>query len=336
MPKSKDQYIRFQIIDRELRRWPSIKTSRLVKIISEFLGKSIDIRTVQKDIEAMRFDKKLGFNAPIEYDTRKKEYRYTDDTYSISKFNLEEKEVKALKFYAQCLGLYSGYSIFNDFSSAIQKVVDGVDIRKRLLNESNPGLVIQTDTVSYAKGNEHLTFIVEAIIERQYISFDYQKYTDTKTTNRVLAPLLLKEYKNRWYVVGLIDQKKKVSTFALDRISNLKGTAKKMEHTISFDPSAYFKHSFGITTVDNADVEEVVLRFSKSEAPYIRSLPIHPTQKIKADNRGGLTISIQIIPSYEFYEYILGKTPDVEVLSPKHVAEKVQAALTSGLTSYKH
>lgn len=333
MPKSKDQFIRFQIIDRELRRWPSIKTSRLAKIISDFLGKNVDIRTIQKDIESMRFDKKLGFNAPIEYDTKKKEYRYTDQAYSISKFNLEEKEIQALKFYARCLALYSGYSVFNDFSSAIKKVVDGVDLRKRLSNENNPGLIIQTDTAFNAKGNEYLTLIVEAIIERRYISFDYQKYTDISSSSRNMAPLLLKEYKHRWYVLGVLDNKRKVTTFALDRISNIKCLIKKFEIDVHFDPEAYFKHSFGIFTLEDK-VEEIILQFSTTEAHYIRSLPIHATQKTIKDNRGGLTISIQIIPSYEFYEYILGKTPDVKVISPKHVLEKVKKAIELGRLLY--
>lgn len=331
MPKSYDQYIRFKVIDRELRRWPSVKTSRLVSAISEFLDKKVSSRAIQKDIEAMRDDVRLGFLAPIEYDRQRKEYKYSDRQYSILNFNLGENEVKALKFYAECFSLYSQYSIYNDFSSAIQKVVTGVDIRKKISVSGNEGLIIQADTIVDSKGTQFITTFVDAVIEKQYVSFDYQKYTENCQTRRVLAPYLLKEYKNRWYVLGELKHNGKISTFALDRMSNLTTEQDHYQKVSSFNETNYFKHSFGIITLDD-NVEEIVLQFSRAEAPYIRSLPIHPTQQILKDDDAGLTISINIIPSYEFYEYIKGKVPDVKVLSPAYLKDKIKADLEKGLS----
>ncbi|OJW82323.1 MAG: hypothetical protein BGO69_17185 [Bacteroidetes bacterium 46-16] len=333
MPKSYSQSIRFNIIDRELRRWPSVNTVRLVKVISEYLGKEVKPRTIQKDIEAMRYDPKVGYHAPIEYDSKKRAYRYTDNNYSITKFNLRESELRALKFYAARLALYSGYSIFDDFSSAIQKVIAGLDIKQKLAGGNKVEQIIQTDTVPIVRGNEYISSLVEAIVEKQIVSFDYQKFNDNETSSRIVAPYFLKEFKNRWYLICKTQLHNNIAIFGLDRMSNVKVLDEKYSNIEAFDPENYFKFSFGITTPDDP-VEKIIIWFSKQEAPYIRSLPIHATQTTVKDNRNGLTISIKIIPSYEFYEFILGKTPDVKIISPKHIADKVCQALKAGCLHY--
>lgn len=332
MPKSKQQIIRFRIIDRELRKWPSIKTERLVQVISNTLMQPVTARTIQKDIQAMRDDVKLGYNAPIIYD-RSKGYSYSDRSFSITNYNLAENEIAALKFYAECLNLYSGYSIFQDFSSAVKKIIDGVDIKRRLSNQPKTDLIIQTDNYSLVKGAEFIPIIVDAIVEGNYLFFTYQKYAEAEAKERIFAPYLLKEYKNRWYIIGGLKDHTDISTFALDRISSLQCTSNTFDKPDSFNPDIYFQHSFGIFTL-NSEKEEIVLKFDAQEAPYIKSLPIHSTQQILSEDEAGLTISIHIVPSYEFYEYILGKTPRVRIVSPKHIQEKVLTDLNAGRQLY--
>lgn len=332
MAKSKNQFFRHRIIDSALRENSWVKTSRLQEMIEEKLIESVDIRTVQLDIKAMKEDTRLGFNAPIEYDKRKG-YRYTDRDYSIFNFALHANEINALKFYASCLKIYSEYAIFKDFSNAIQKIVDGVSIRHSLKRETDHRLIVQTDTVSASTNSDYLATIINAIDEAVCISFDYQKYGDKMKKNRTLEPCLLKEYKNRWYVLGNLNGDSRILTFALDRISLLEITSISFERIIDFDPEKYFKHSFGITT-PNDPVEEIVLEFVSFEAPYIKSLPIHPTQKILKENKKSLRISIEVIPSYELYEFILGKTPDVKVISPRRIKEYIAKKLTEGAEAY--
>lgn len=333
MPKSKNQFLRFQIIDSALRSNSWVKTTRLQQLIYEYLREEVTLRTIQKDIEAMKNDTRLKYYAPIKQDTRRKAFSYTDRDYSIMSFALGKEEINALKFYASCLRIYSEYSLFKDFSNAIQKIVDGVSIKNRLSKDIDPNLIVQTDTIPNLKGNEFLTTIVQAIDEKVNIEFDYQKYGDENKKSRSMSPYLLKEYRNRWYVLGNLKNNSKVSTFALDRISNLKMTADKYETIINFNHSDYFKFSFGITT-PSEPVEKVVLEFSANEVPYIKSLPIHPTQTIIKETKKSLRVSIDIIPSYEMYEFIFSKTPSVKVISPPHIVEYVKTMLRSGLQLY--
>jgi predicted DNA-binding transcriptional regulator YafY len=276
----------------------------------------------------------LGYFAPIEYDKARRAYYYTDRDYSIDNFALQADEIDALKFYASCLKIYSDYGIFKDFSNAIQKIVEGINIRHSLNRNVNPGLIVQTDTELHFSGADYLTQIVHAINDRHNIEFLYRKYgEECEATLRMLSPYLLKEYKNRWYVLGVLQNETEIKTFGLDRIVSLKTVPQTAFSEIDFDHSKYFKHSFGITR-PNEPVEKIILEFASKEGPYIKSLPIHPSQQIVLEAGDILQISIEVIPSYELYEFILGKTPHVKVVSPQHIADYIAANLKEGLKEY--
>lgn len=129
MARSKFAYGRYQIINRELRKKPWVKTSELKKRIESELGQTISTRQIDKDLDDMKSDILLGYNAPIKYDQSNKGYSYTDRSYSIDKFNLGEEEILALKFHAASLNQYRNSSLFKDFSNALQKVVEAVSIK---------------------------------------------------------------------------------------------------------------------------------------------------------------------------------------------------------------
>src|SRR5689334_5651417 len=122
MARSKFAHARYKLINRELRRRNWVKTSELKQKIESELGESISTRQIEKDLEAMRDDSYLNYNAPIEYSTRNKAYRYTERSFNIEKFDLADDEMLALKFYAARLNQYKDHGIFRDFSNAIQKV----------------------------------------------------------------------------------------------------------------------------------------------------------------------------------------------------------------------
>jgi predicted DNA-binding transcriptional regulator YafY len=122
----------------------------------------------------------------------------------------------------------------------------------------------------------------------------------------------MKEYRNRWYVIGKDADKGKIKTFGLDRISDLNTAGELFEVDKKFDPEILFKHSFGITA--GGKPEKIVLKFAPLEGRFIKSQPLHPSQNIIEDDETGLTINIKVIPSYELKSAILSYGNRVEVL----------------------
>lgn len=334
MPPIKNQAFRIKIIDDLLRRNKWVTTATIKHNIESKLLESISVRTVQQDIKDMKENSLLGYFAPISYDKRKHAYAYDEPGYSINNFSLSTAEIDALKFYAECLQVFSGYKLFDEFTSGIEKVIDGVQTRRRLKPTSNAKLIIQTDTLVTPKGHEYIGDIVYAIDNRRRCVIEYSPYEKKRSYERTLLPLLLREYRNRWYLLSYRTDKKEIRTYALDRIRKFEITEQICEELSSFDTKEYFNHSFGITRPD-AKIENIILKFKKPQAPYILSLPIHKTQKVIKNTKQSITISISVILSYEVYEFILGKSPDVKVLAPLQLAREVADKLKQAASQYK-
>jgi predicted DNA-binding transcriptional regulator YafY len=334
MPVVKNQTFRIKIIDDMLSRTQWVKTSSIRTAIESKLKEDVSLRTIQQDIRDMKEDTRLGYYAPIEYDKSRRAYTYSEKGYSISNFRLSPEEIDALKFYAECLQVFSGYKLFDAFTSGIEKVIDGVQARKILKPTSNAKMIIQTDTLVTAKGNEFIGDLVYAIDNRQKCEIEYLPFDQKKTARRTILPLLLREYRNRWYLISFRADNKEIRTYALDRIKSVSVTEEILDELTAFDPAKYFNHSFGIITPD-AKVETIVLQFTKKQAPYILSLPIHKTQQVLRQTSRSLTISITVMLSYEVYEYILSKSPDVKVIRPARLAKEIAEKLARSVKLYK-
>ena len=334
MPSVKNQVFRIKIIDELLSRKKWVKTNFIKRVIDEKLSEDISIRTIQQDIKDMKEDTRLGYDAPIEYDSKVKAYKYSDPDYSINNFSLTSEEVNALKFYADCLQVFSGYKLFNSYTSGLKKIINGVKLKNFIKPQNNSKTIVQTDTIAFMHGQEYIEELVYAIDNKYEIKIAYQPYYSDEEQMRRLLPVYLKEYKNRWYLLGYKFEENKIKTYALDRVKRLKVFEKTCEQKIEFDPLYYFEHSFGITTPD-VPVRIVILRFNKNEAPYIKSLPIHSTQEIIEETDEHLTISITVTLSYELFEFILSKSPDVKVLSPIEVVEEISKRASQIKKIYK-
>lgn len=329
---SNNQRGRIEIINSVLASKEYVKTKKIVEIIQNELDISFSPRTIQKDIELMKRTWPYGYNAPIEWDKKKKAYYYSDRNFTIQAFGLKEEDVKALLFYAKTLEQFKGIKIFESILIAIEKVIDRLNTIDKMKDSFSNRNILLTERIPICKGIEFIEPIITAIIKNQKITFDYTKFGEETAQMRTLDPILLKEDKNFWYVLGILNEKKSLTTFALDRISNLIVTNRSYKPK-SFDADNYFKHSFGITVSEKKPIR-IILAFSRFQGNYIKSVPIHSTQKIITDNKSELRISVIVKPSYEFYSKILSYGGDVKVISPKTIVSEVKRHIQAAFQLY--
>lgn len=323
MAKSKHSFGRYQVIDREMRRKDWVKTKELKDIIENELSINVSERMINEDINSMRYDPLLGYDAPIEYNKLKKAYYYSDKNYTIKAFGLKEDDINALSFYAKTINQYREYEVFKDFTDAIEKVLDAVTIRKGISNAKQARSIVQTEQMPRLSGNELIPLIVQALDTNKVLEFEYQKFNDPSPKTVKFQPHLLKESKHRWYIVGSKGVHCKPTTvYAMDRIVALR-VLDEMFTPLVFDFDQHFTHSFGIT-VEETNPVEVILSFTPWQGNYLKTLKIHPTQKTLIDDEVEYRIAIFVIPSWEFYEKILGYGNSVKVISPSCVVEEIK------------
>jgi predicted DNA-binding transcriptional regulator YafY len=173
--------------------------------------------------------------------------------------------------------------------------------------------------------------VFAAICSKKTIEFKHTSYYHTnKVASYSLSPYLLKEYKNRWYIVG--ETNEGFRTFGLDRLSEIQITDKtfvsKFEKALE-----KFDHTVGLNFCDY-EPSLIKLSFHKSQEPYLKSLPIHYSQKIFPiiDNRFELTLFLSY--NFELKQELLKYGHFVKVVSPTFIEDDFREELIKALKLY--
>lgn len=184
------------------------------------------------------------------------------------------------------------------------------------------------------QGLEFFRSILQAISQQKELSFDYQKFYEDKPQKRSVQPLLLKEYKHRWYLLALDIIENDIRTFGLDRMDNLVISTKKYKKDKNLLPENYFSHAFGIMKPNDEALEETILSFNAISGNYVKTMPFHHSQKILVDNEVELRISLKVHLTQDFILELLSHGPYVKVIQPETLVHRVKEALQQALSQY--
>src|SRR5215831_228250 len=216
MPVNKNALLRYRIIDscltNPMRKYPTMQ--EIMEKILEQTEDGISESMFSKDIQNM----KRVYSAPIKYDKTNGGYCYTEPNFSIKEFPLNHQEIEALDFSSALLGLFKGSKLLQQYDSAINKVIEGYRISK-IIGKSEKQ-IIQTELPVKATDTRWLEIILKAIIEKTVLKINYQPF-EREGKDHEFSSYLLKEYHNRWYVVGYSSVSKNIRVLALDRIKSI-------------------------------------------------------------------------------------------------------------------
>lgn len=321
MPHIKNALIRYRIIDRCIRNkykpYPSKQELREAceeELYGSIGGGHICNSTIEKDMFAMREE----HDAPIKYSKKEKGYYYVDPNFTMNDIPLTENDMEAIGFAAKTLMQFKNVELFRQFGSAIDKIVDHVAVSQ----DKDAREFIQFESAVAAGGNEFIPPLLEAIKTQKFVRFDYASFVSGELKPRKVLPLLLKQYRNRWYLISFDADKKDYITYALDRIEDFEVTKELSDKPIDFDPDNYFKHAVGITS-GNALPENVLLKVGKVAAKYLDSLPIHPSQKIKEMNEDYFIFQLRVAITEELIREILSYGGEIHVLEPASLKNEI-------------
>lgn len=336
MPANKLALLRYKVIDQCLqnkyRRWT---LEDLIEKVSEALYEyegiktGISRRTIQLDIQTMRSDK-LGYNAPIIVVDRKY-YQYEDQDYSITKANVSNYDLDKLREVVTMLNQFKGFNYFEDLSALVGKLED-----KIYKQSKSKQVYIDFEKNELLKGLQWIDPLLEAVKTKKVLEIEYQSFKAQKPKKHLLHPYLLKEYRNRWFVLGLNQQIDKIQLFALDRIEGI-----NQQPTIYFqeafgvDIPTYFDNVIGVTKSPNQASTKVVLAFNPSNAPYVLTKPMHQSQEVLKQDENGIIISIDVVLNFELEREILGFGESVQVLAPRLLQKRIQQRLEKAAGLYQ-
>jgi len=146
---------------------------------------------------------------------------------------------------------------------------------------------------------------------------DSSYYRNNEEKTYTVSPYLIKEFKNRWYVIGKTENR--LRAFSIDRITDITLLKSKIEHYMSIeDLHEKIEETYGIS-FSNKAATSVKLRICQSQKPFIKSIPIHPKQTIIEENEDTFILKFLYAETLDLKQEILKYGAWVEVLEPKEL-----------------
>jgi predicted DNA-binding transcriptional regulator YafY len=341
MPINKYALMRYRIIDRCLtnsaRPFPSREDLRAACEEQLYgLGSGIiSLSTIDKDIASMKNEGDLGYYAPIAYDRARKGYYYADENYTISEMSLGEDELSSIRFAAAILDQFRNVPILNTYGHAIDKIVSRLSMAQEDDEQINQYIQFEQNVVS--KGIERLAPLLKAIKERKLVYLDYQSFRENKVKNYEVHPKLLKEYDDRWYLIGYVPDRKAHLTFGLERIVDAIFSESHYQNTLPFDALAFFQYSIGITeTKAKAKPEKIVFRIKTIPGRLVKTQPLHSSQQVTKENDEFIEFQLNVYPSPELFAKLMSFGADLEIISPEKIRLRFKENLLQALAQYPH
>ena len=196
-----------------------------------------------------------------------------------------------------------------------QFVTECKDISKQILIEDMPS------------GYRFLTPIVRAMKTLCSLAVSYQSFFAEEPSHFEIEPYCLKSFKRRWYVLAKSSKHEELRVFALDRFVEMKATDKPYLLPRNFDGEKYFKDYYGV--ILNEKPELVRLWATSLRANYLRSLPLHKSQKevecvpetTPQANDGYSVFEMKVAPTFDLIQELRSLGAEVKVLAPQRIAD---------------
>ncbi len=286
---NKQALLRYRIIDELItnNNYPTMQD--IINLCEDRLGKIVSKETIQKDREAMKNDLSLGYEAPIKFNRAYRGYEYTDKAFSINTTNLNDIEKEQLKAASEIIYQFKEAKFGESIKDISQKL--------KLISNS-PELLYQGNIIEFENSNfkhyDLLQQLYQAIKNKNKINFVYYCHKENDISSYTAFPLLLKEYKNNWFLI-IEDKLNEPIEVNLNYMFDVFELNTDEESKIKLDVNKYLKHSVGVK-VNSDFLEEVEIMYKADVANEIKNNPLHSSQKIIEEFKDG-----NLLVSYNLY-----------------------------------
>ena len=218
----------------------------------------VSSKSIHRDLEFMR--DRLGL--PIEYDTSRFGYWYTEEVENFPTVQFTEGELFALVVAEKALQQYRGTSFEQPLLSALRKMAQSLpDTISLSLNDID-------QTISFRTRAEPIqdlaTFdaLAKATAARQQLRLSYRKPGQRQPEQRVVDPYHLANINGEWFLFAFDHLRKDIRTFVPARIKAIERTGETFQRRHGFSLEKRLRGSFGVQSGHGAF--EVVIRFDQA------------------------------------------------------------------------
>jgi predicted DNA-binding transcriptional regulator YafY len=302
---------RFLWFDGEIRRGRYPNATRLAEHFE------CSIKTAHRTIEYFR-DRLC---APLEYDSSRKGFHYTEPCWQLPAMRLSEEELLALLVSRKLLSDVSA----GPLSDELGHVTDRLQV---LLTESISGLIRPEDGFSFRwkeavpSDNSLFHLVSSALLKTRLLTFCYYSPHSQQCTDRTVEPHHMLNYMGTWHLIAFCRARNDWRDFLLSRMTGCRVEAEKFIPRGEEEWKPFLIDTFGI--FQNRERFDVVLRFSPERSRWVRGEVWHPGQRMEELADGSITLTLPVSHEAEITMEILKHGSHVEIMEPEWLREKVK------------
>ena len=275
--------------------------------------------TIKRDVKFMRDRLKL----PIEFDQRKKTYRYTSHVAAFPTMKVTEGEVLATLVASKAIEQFRGTPYHAQLVNSFEKIAAALP-DKVSFQPTDALKAISFKSLGLGKSDLAVFDPLSTGVVREVeVRFDYRKPGEGAARRRHVRPYHLAHRDNLWYLVGLDLERGALRTFALPRIACVELTAVPFKRPEDFSPEAYFASALSVFGGDGD--YRIVIRFRGPAADRVREREWHPSQSMHTLENGELEVTLRLGALPEVERWALSWGAQARVMEPPELRERMRA-----------
>ena len=211
-------------------------------------------------------------------------------------------------------------------------LLDSLSISNILMESSSLKDRIMLENIP--AGKEFLPLIINAMKQSHKLKMTYHKFGQSIGYTILIEPYAIKVFKQRWYLLANDYKRTYPSIYALDRMERLDETDEPFEFPSDFDTKKFFKDCYGVLTTNDTP-QRIVIRAYAPLTNYLRTLPLHPSQKELNSMPEYSDFEYYLRPTFDFRQELLSQGEEVEVLEPAEFREEMKKVAKKMLARYE-
>lgn len=296
----------------------------------EVNGFPVSKRTLYDDINYIKSEEGFGMEFVNKKEYGRTIYRYAEPEKSMFNKLLTDGDMFAINDLLSALNMFRGMPHLDWTAKMCDKLEEVLRGEQAYDNKEKP--IMGFDQNVDLKGiNELLPTLFNYIKAKQTLKIKYTTFTD-KTFVWIIHPYYLKQYNNRWFLLGL-NKYGKLSNLAIDRIESVAADTTPYIPNTEIDFDDYFYDVIGVSfDPKQPDISNVELLFDEERWPYVRTKPMHPSQREIRER----TIQLKVRINNELVTQILSFGNQVTVLAPEKLRDTIKSIYSKALENYKY
>lgn len=329
MPNTRKPQERAEILDELLAhgKWTGKDLlERVNEKLQDLDCNAIDGRTLKRDFNYLESKR-----APLHRPGKGDMFYYYTETFSLKNIPLDGDDLRALRQAISILRKVENFQMMDELDLIIGKLANRIHT-----NVPDNQTIVQFENHTRAKGSDKFNDLFDAIREQTPIEVTYQSYKHPAPKEFIVHPYLLKEYRNRWWLLGRDGKSSRVLTLGLDRMQKIK--VSKDEYVINdlFHPDTFFDKVIGVSIDYNGKPEDIILKVNPVSVQHVESKPIHNDQEeVRREKDGSLIIRLNLMINYELKATIMGFGDGIEVLEPTSLRDEIKLIHERSFAQYK-